>query len=488
MTKIEDVLALLSKGAKEWNDHLSILRDQEFGSDINDPEIRIENVTFEDLDIEEFEFSSIIFYRCMFKKCHFSSCRWAGAEFVECTMDVALFIDGDGEDLKITSSKLKDCKFGHIRMGEGAFSNSNFDEVDFKGCSWDGDEFSHCVFVRCIFVDCSLEECEFEACRFHFSNLSHSTFRHCEFNDISLSGSDFMNIMGNSSLRFPSWHDIKDITEEDERAPDGSKFLSCIFSGSELNGLDFGCSDLGNSSFHRTSLKGANLGECSGLSAGHFEFCDINAATLPPPINFDSSVGILRDLGGSLQRLSYFSVAFCVSAILASISDLGSNDKIRFPLTGWDLQPASFAVVIGTTILVLQIMVMVRSDNLACRASRLPAMLQNGAPLPTALQDTFIADLAWKFLHTPSMHPGFAPRSYAWLSIFIAFLVLYFQFPISTLWLCWSAFLYGKWITLKAVMVIISLVSLGLAALGAFRLRGSLRGLSVTGRRKDEFN
>ena len=107
LTKIEDVLALLSKGAKEWNDHLSILRDQEFGSDINDPEIRIENVTFEDLDIEEFEFSSIIFYRCMFKKCHFSSCRWAGAEFVECTMDVALFIDGDGEDLKITSSKPK---------------------------------------------------------------------------------------------------------------------------------------------------------------------------------------------------------------------------------------------------------------------------------------------------------------------------------------------------------------------------------------------
>ena len=372
-------------------------------------------------------------------------------------------------------------------MGEGGFFESNFDDVDFQGCTWDGDEFAKCVFSRCIVVDCSLQECEFESCRFHFSNLWHSTFRHCSFDDVSLSGLDFMNIMGNSSLRFPLWHDAKEAIEEEGRSPDGSKFLSCSFSGSDLKGLDFGCSDFGGSSFFRTNLSGGNLVQCSGLSVAGFDFCDVSGAVLPPNINFDTSVSTLRDFGASLQRLSYFCVAFCISAILGSISEL-EGEGVRFPLAGWDLQPEKFGVVISVMILVLQMMVMARSDNLACRASRLPAMLQNGAPLPTTLRDSFIADLAWRFLYTPTMYRGFARRSYAWMSIPIAFLVLYFQFPIAVLCLYLSAVFHSQGLILKSIILVLLLVSFALAAAGAYGLIGSFRRLSITGRIKEQFN
>lgn len=196
----------------------------------------------------------------------------------------------------------------------------------------------------------------------------------------------------------------------------------------------------------------------------------------------------MRDLSASLQKLSYFCVAFCVSAVLGSISNFGSDGRIRFPLTGWELQPAEFAIVIGVMIVVLQIMVMVRSDNLACQGSRLPAMLQNGDPLPTALRDSFIADLAWKFLYTPTMFSDFAQRSYAWLSILIAFFVLYFQFPTAVLFLFLSALFHGQWIVLKAIIFAILIASFVLACVGSFALIGSFRGLSITRRAKEEFN
>jgi uncharacterized protein YjbI with pentapeptide repeats len=237
LEKIEGVPDLLSQGTKQWNDRLDAARDRQFDGDVDDPEIRIEKVTLEGLDLEGFNFSSITFCQCAIKNCTFSACDWGGTEFIDCKLELAIFVDGNGENLKIRSSKLQDSKFQSLRMGEGEFSESNFDKVDFEDCSWDGDEFSKCVFMRSVIVDCVFEECNFESCRFHFSHLWHSRFRFCSFDDISISGFDFMNIAGNSSLRFPKWHDLSETTEEQEIEPDGSKFFSCNFSGSELNGL-----------------------------------------------------------------------------------------------------------------------------------------------------------------------------------------------------------------------------------------------------------
>lgn len=477
----------IENGAVHWNSYLKGVVDEEFNSDQENPSVYIEETDFNDVELEEYDFSYVTFVKCTFTNCSFSSCKLDYTEFEKSKMASVAFSDGGGEGFKIVSSEVLECNFYAVRIGDGLFSSSNFDGVTFHDCHWDGDEFSNCVFMRCVFIRSSFDECELSECKIHFSNVWSATFRNCSFNGLSMCGYDFLSIVGGSSLKFPESNDAADFFEDNERLHVGSDFLSCRFLGSELAGVDFGNSNLGESSFYRSDLRGANLSKCTNLSA-KFDYCDLESALLPASISFDLAISSAKELSTSLQRICYFSLGFCLAAIVGSLSEIGSNGGIKFPIMGWELAAGEFGVIVSLVIVALQLIVMVRSDNIACQLARLPAMLPNAAPSPSVLRDTFVADVAWKFAYTPTMHAGFARRSYGWLSLCIAFLVLHFQFPIAIFCLVVFVLLHSASTALCFCMLIICIVAVGLAVFGSFALVASFRRLTVTGRRKGEFN
>jgi uncharacterized protein YjbI with pentapeptide repeats len=488
MVKFKDAQKLIKKSARTWNAAAQKIRNKEFDENADDPSVVIEGIDFVELDLKDFDFSFLTFVSCTFRASYFSSCRWENTKFQKCKLHETSFSEGLAEYLSFDDCDLENCGFQDIAMGEGVFDRSRFKNTDFDLCHWDGDEFNSCVFMHTVILRSSFEEVSFDSCRFHFCNLWDDTFRGCSFHDLSLQGTDFMNIMGNSSLRFPVDHEMADVVLENERTPDGSKFFSCTFSKSGLDGLDFGQSDLHRSFFSRCNLRGANLSQCSRLSAGAFVFCDLGSAALPENVNFKEALIDLRELGGSFQRLTYWCVVFCISTIVASLSQLPGVNTIRVPLMGWELAADQFALAMATITVALQLMIMIRAENIASYMNKMPSMLPDDGPLPSRLRDTFIADLAWKFSAVSYPHPSFAPRSYSLIAVAIGFIVIYFQFPMTVSLLLQFAFAYSQTLLVKFSVFLFLVFSIGLAIWGAISLARSFDGRNVFGNEREEFN
>lgn len=486
MIVISNAEALIKNGANRWNNYISGVIDEELEK--NDFEIRIEDTTFTDLEIEGYEFSSITFVNCEFEKCNFVECAWESAKFKACKFNSVLFIGGEAYGLSLNACETSDCKFEGLTMGEGTFESCIFSETDFEDCNWEADEFSKCVFMNCIIIESDFEDCEISVCRFHSCALWKDLFRGCTFDDVSLTGFDLLNPRGGCSARFPVDHDVSERILDEERRPDGSIFSACHFSNADLTAFDFSESNLSMTRFDRCTLSAANFSKCTNVSAGAFFICDMASASLPITVNFDYAVGNIRELSTSLQRMAYFCIAFCVSAILSIGVEVAADKTIKVPPLGWELPANYYASVIGVVILLLQLIMMIRAENIAAAVSKLPSVLPNVTPLPSYLRDTFLADLTWRFSRVGGGETGFASRSYEVLAIVLAFGVVYFEFPLALVFLLRFTWTYSHlgWPTIFGAGF--AVVSMLLACWGAVSFVKSLRGQNILGNRKRSFN
>lgn len=483
---IKDSARKIQKGASYWNSYIKRISDKEYNERPEDPQVVIENETFTQLELERYDFSFIQFRKCSFENCTFIECDISTTTFASSKFRVSIFIGGHGEGTNFQNSEFNDCNFEGVSFAEGSLRKNNFNDVNFESCHWDGDTFEHNVFIKVVFLKCNFTECDIQSCRYHFSNLWQCSFAHCSLEDVSIEGAEFFHVIGGSSFSFPQWNDVADIYEEHERVPGGCKFFSTSLLGCELVGLDFRQSELTRSAFERSNLSYANLSACSGLSTGAFPYCDLDAARLPANVDFDPQVDELRQSNVALQRLVYFALFVSLSVVLATLAHSRPGFVKLVPF-GHELPRLSFVMVTSLLVVALQLAIMIRADNIACRVAGLPTVLPDHSPLPSKLRDFFLSDLCWRFMYAPLMFPGLAPRSYSVPSLLMAFFALYFCYPASVAALLWSL----KDLEFSAVgtiTLIIFVCSYGLALFGSVTVAQSFRGKDFWGREKESYN
>ena len=147
-----------------------------------------------------------------------------------------------------------------------------------------GKEFESCEFSQCDFSQARLTGCKFIDCRFTGCNLSlvdvaNAHFRGVEFAGCKLVGVNWTKASWPRLILAPPLQFRECVIDEssffglqlEEVAIEACKAREVDFREANFSGAKFACSDLTNSLFGRTSLRGADFTEAVGYRIDIFD-------------------------------------------------------------------------------------------------------------------------------------------------------------------------------------------------------------------------